>query len=261
VNGDGWLDFYVSNIDMFSKNIKVVFPTESSTINNMDAALQRSFQYLAGNKLWVNPADPAGRAPFAAEQGARFEPGDRGWGWAAVFFDYENDGDEDMYLSTGWLEGSFAANQKKQMFLLDRGVYYLADPKSPEAIASNGRSAVALDVDRDGDLDLLVNNFRQPPALLANTQAAGNHWVGVRLRGAGGNAGGVGARVRVEAGGKTMIREVSCGSGYLGQNDDVVYVGVGTASDAKVTVRWPRGASQTIGGVAVDRIVDVREGP
>ena len=50
-------------------------------------------------------------------------------------------------------------------------------------------------------------------------------------------------------------------SGYLGQNDDVVYVGVGTASDAKVTVRWPRGASQTIGGVAVDRIVDVREGP
>jgi FG-GAP-like repeat len=84
VNGDGWLDFYVSNIDMFSKNIKVVFPTESSTINNMDVSLQRSFQYLSGNKLWVNPGDPAGHKPFIAEQGTRFEPGDRGWGWAAV---------------------------------------------------------------------------------------------------------------------------------------------------------------------------------
>jgi hypothetical protein len=260
VNGDGWLDFYVSNIDMFSKNIKVVFPTDTSTINNMDVALQRSFQYLSGNKLWLNPADPAGHKPFLADQGARFEPGDRGWGWAAVFFDYENDGDEDMYLSTGWLEGSFAADQKKQMFLLDRGVFYLADPKSPEAIASNGRSAVAFDMDRDGDLDLLVNDFREPPALFANRQAAGNHWVALRLHGADRNTGAVGARVRVEAGGQSMIREVSCGNGYLGQNDEVVYVGVGKAAEASVTVRWPRGKSQTVEHVSVDRVTEVKEG-
>jgi hypothetical protein len=226
----------------------------------MDVSLQRSFQYLSGNKLWVNPADPNGHKPFVPEQAARFEPGDRGWGWAAVFFDYENDGDEDMYLSTGWLEGSFAANQKKQMFLLDKGIFYLADPKSPEAIASNGRSAVAFDADRDGDLDLVVNNFRQAPAFFQNAETAGNHWVALRLHGADRNTGAIGARVRVEADGRSLLREVSCGNGYLGQNDEIVYVGVGHAADAKVTIRWPKGASQTIEHVAVGQIVEVKEG-
>ncbi len=261
VNGDGWLDFYVSNIDMFSKSIKVVFPTDATTINNMDVALQKSFQYLSGNKLFLNPADAGGKKPFVPVQGERFEPGDRGWGWAAVFFDYENDGDDDMYLSTGWLAGSSAGNQKKQMFVNDGGTFYLADPKSPEALASNGRSAVALDVDRDGDLDLLVNNFRQAPALLRNTQATGNHWLGVTLRGRGGNRGAIGARVTVQAGGKTIVREVSCGLGYLGQSDEVVSFGVGQATDATVTVRWPDGGPQTrVAHAGADRVIELAEG-
>ena len=258
VNGDGWLDFYVSNIDMYSKNIKVVFPTDATTINNMDVTLQKSFQYLSGNKLFLNPADANGKEPFVPVQGERFEPGDRGWGWAAVFFDYENDGDDDMFLSTGWLEGSTAGNQKKQMFVNDAGVYYLADPKSPEALASNGRSAIAVDVDRDGDMDLVVNNFRQAPAVFKNTQTAGNHFVGVRLRGKGGNAAAIGARVTLEAGGKKQMREVSCGNGYLGENDDVVGFGIGKAAKGAVTVRWPDGKTKVV-DVEGDKVVEVAE--
>ncbi len=259
VNGDGWLDLYVSNIDMFSKNIKVVFPTDGMVISNLDSALQASFQYLSGNKLFVNPADKLGKKRFSPEQGTRFEPGDRGWGWAAVFFDYENDGDEDMYLSTGWLETSFASNQRKQMFLLDDEVFYLAPPTSAEAFASNGRSAVAVDIDRDGDLDLVLSNFRQAPAVFENTQAMANHWVGLRLHGRAPNTGAYGARVTVTSGGKKQIRETSGGNGYLGQNDDVIYVGIGQASSAEATVRWPDGTAHTIANVKVDAIVDVTE--
>jgi hypothetical protein len=258
VNGDGFFDFYVSNIDMFSKNIKVVYPTEDSTITNIDAQLQQSFQYLSGNKLFVNPGDTKGKTRFKAEQGTRFEPGDRGWGWASIFFDYENDGDEDMYLSTGWLETSFASNQKKQMFIAEDGVFYLAPTASPEAFASNGRAAVAVDIDRDGDQDLVLANFRQAPAVFLNTQQAKNHWVGLRLRGKGENTRAIGARVVVAAGGKTRMRELAAGNGYLGQMDDVVYVGIGQESAPKVTVRWPGGPEETV-TAAVDTITDVAQ--
>jgi hypothetical protein len=245
VNGDGFLDLYVSNIDMFSKNIKVIYPTDQTVLPSLDDTIQKSFQYLTGNKLYINPGDKAGKAAFKAEEGSRFEPGDRGWGWTAAFFDYENDSDDDMYLTNGWIEGSSASNQKNQMFINDNAFFYVANDKSPEAFPGNSRGAVVFDMDKDGDMDIAVNNFRQPFVLLENTQAMGNKWIGVRLKGAGANANGVGARLTVKAGDKKITKEVTCGNMYLGQDEDVVTIGIGQAADAEVNVRWPGGKTST----------------
>jgi hypothetical protein len=262
VNGDGFLDLYVSNIDMFSKNVKVIYPSDKVTLPTLDESLMRTFQYLSGNKLYLNPGadNKDGKKPWTVAQNKLFEPGDRGWGWAAVFFDYENDGDEDMYLSNGWIDGSFSHNQKNQMFINDGGFFYLASPNSPEAFAGDSRSVVAFDMDNDGDMDLLVTNFRQPLVLLENTQAMKNHWLKLKLRGTGLNTGAIGARVTVKAGDKKITREVSCGGLYMGQDEDVITVGIGQATKAEVTIRWPNGKTQTLSDVEADRLREVKQG-
>ncbi|HUS67839.1 MAG TPA: CRTAC1 family protein [Kofleriaceae bacterium] len=250
VNGDGRWDIYVTNIDMFSKRIKVIFPRDESTIK-VDESLVRAMQYLSGNKLYVATGDAA--RPFTHDEGARMEPGDRGWGWDAGFFDYENDGDDDLYLCNGWVEGSYAGNQKNQMFVNDGGFLYLAPPASPEAFPGNSRAAAQVDLDLDGDVDLVVNNFRQAPRVLENVQKRPGRWIRLRLAGGGKNPRAIGAQVSIRAGGRTILRQLVTGRGYLGQADPAIHVGLGAARTVDVTVTWPDGSKTEHKALAANR--------
>jgi hypothetical protein len=253
INGDGKWDIYVTNIDMFSKNIKVIFPRDESTIN-YDEKLSRAFQYLSGNKLYCSAGDN-----YHPEENLRFEPKDRGWGWDASFFDYENDGDDDLYVTNGWINGSYAGNQKNQMYLNHEGFLFLAPEKSDEAFPGNSRSAAAVDLDLDGDIDLVVNNFRQPPRVLMNVQTSKNQFVQLRLVGKGKNPRALGATVTIKAGGKTLMRQVTGGRGYLSQGDTLVTAGVAGAKTADVEIRWPDGTQSKHPGLATGKRVVIKQ--
>lgn len=247
VDGDGRWDVYVTNIDMFSKRIKVVFPRDESTID-IDEELTRSFQYLSGNKLYVSE----GSTGYRSEEATRLEPGDRGWGWDASFFDYDNDGDDDLYLTNGWIEGSYAGNQKNQFFVNEGGRFFQAPGGSPEAFAGNTRSAAAVDIDLDGDVDLVTNQFRQPPRVLLNTAPAKNRWIRLRLVGRAKNPKAIGATVEIRAGGRTVLRQVSGGRGYLSQSAAHVLAGLGDAREATVSVHWPDGTRSEHAGLGAN---------
>jgi len=249
VNRDGKWDFYVTNIDMFSKNIKVVFPRDDSTID-ISKSLTKAFQYLTGNKLYVSRAEGG----FTPEESERFEPRDRGWGWSAVFMDADNDGDEDMYMTNGWVQGSYAGSQKNQFYLQHNGFFYFAPPSGAEAFAGNTRSAVAVDIDNDGDLDIVANNFRQPPRVLRNTQRSGNRWMRLQLQGKGKNPKALGARVEVRTGEDKRMRHSSGGRGYLSQESSVVSLGLGHSKVADVKVYWPDGTTSQASDLATNTL-------
>jgi hypothetical protein len=124
----------------------------------------------------------------------------------------------------------------------------------------DGRGLSVTDFDRDGRLDLVLRNYRQPAHLLRNTAAAG-HWIQLALVGVRSNRDAVGARVRVRTGEAWQTREVSAGSGFLSGSSLVVHVGVGTASQVDaVEIAWPSGVRSTLGPLAMNRRYLVVEG-
>ena len=124
----------------------------------------------------------------------------------------------------------------------------------------DGRGLSLFDFNGDGQVDILVRNYRQPAQLLRNTGGP-QHWLAFKLVGTKSNRDAVGARVTLTASGRKQMREVSCGSGYLSNQSLVQHFGLGNATAAdEVEVRWPSGAYTLLFHVRVDRLVRVTEG-
>jgi hypothetical protein len=96
--------------------------------------------------------------------------------------------------------------------------------------------------------------------LFHNEYQPDNHWIQVRLVGVYSNAVGIGARVRVVAGGTSQIREISGGSGYCSQNSLVAEFGLGDFETVDtVEVIWPSGIVTDTTLVAADQVIEVLE--
>nr|MBA2539658.1 ASPIC/UnbV domain-containing protein [Deltaproteobacteria bacterium] len=160
----------------------------------------------------------------------------------------------DLYVTNGWINGSYAGNQKNQMYLNHDGFLYLAPPASPEAFAGNTRSAAAVDLDLDGDIDIISNQFRQPPRVLINQQASKNNFVQLRLSSAKGkNPRAIGAQVMITANGKPLLRQVTGGRGYISQSDTLVTAGIKDAKTVDLSIRWPDGSESKHPGLAANK--------
>ena len=192
--------------------------------------------------------------------------------WGTVFFDYDNDGWEDLYVASGHLDSDPFTNHRRQPNLLLRntGQATFEDVSSVSGADDRGvgRGVAYADFNNDGCLDLYVANLglagddAQSARLFHNSCAWDANWLQVRTVGTVSNRDGIGARVTVVAGGRTQIREITAGSSNKSQSMLPAHFGLGRAAKAdSVQIQWPSGVVQTLRDVPPNQRLTVVEAP
>lgn len=182
-------------------------------------------------------------------------------GWSSSFVDYDNDGDVDIFKTNGALKHLFG--QEDQLFQNEGGGKFrdvsleLGKYFSEEFV---GRGACLGDYDNDGDLDIFIVNLNDHSKFLRNNKGNQNNWLILKLTGTTSNRDGIGARVKLTAGGKTQTAQKKSTTGYLSQNDPRMHFGL--AKDEivdRIEIRWPSGKVQTLENIKANQILEVIE--
>jgi hypothetical protein len=235
-DGDGWQDLFVANID------------------------QELFS------LYRNQKD----GTFADEAG-EIAPATRLLsGWGLKFFDYDNDGDPDLFLANGhpddMIEAQVSSVRYKEPLLIfeNTGKSFKNVSSQAGAVFSKdfpARGMAVGDFDNDGDLDVLISNNGEAPLLLRNEGGNRNNWLGLQLVGTKSNRAAVGAVIAWQAGDVKRSRLKTSGGSYLASHDPREILGLGHAAKVEsLEIRWPSGIIDKLTNLPVNSYIKIVEG-
>lgn len=238
-NEDGWMDLFVANID------REMYSVYENNHNETFDDLGGQTGIAAATRLMS--------------------------GWGLKFFDYDNDGNLDLFLANG--------NPDDLIESLHPGVSYR---ESPLLFRSNGKTlqnvsknsgpvfekplsarGLALgDFNNDGAVDVLISCNDGAPVLLRNQVGGQNHWLGINLVGKKSNPDAVGARVTYQAGDLKRGRMKVEGGSYLSSHDPRIVLGIGQRTKLDwLEVKWPQpsGVVQRFTDLPIDRYITIVE--
>ena len=202
-NNDGFFDIYVSN----SEEGNALFVNK-------------------GGKTFVNEATNKGVA-FSSVA------------WGTNFFDGDNDGDEDLYVS-GMLIGKSAVNSTSYINKFPQPTFNIGT-KIPSDTVSSFNNAIG-DINNDGYPDIAVVNLGPFPSFIFQNDGGNNKFIKLKLKGVKSNRDGIGSLVTVYSEGKRQYKYTQCGVGFMGQNSDTEHFGLGNSIKVdSLTVLWPTG--------------------
>jgi len=277
LNRDGFPDVYISNIVTMNKDEKYVLP-DAKTRLKFNPQKMANMRVVEANDLWTSTAQNGKLVSYTQSDAIGRGYKSTGWSWGANFFDFDNDGDDDLYLVNGMNEYAVyssvnpyftdqsgqqrqtivpVAEKEAPVFFVNRnGKLEEQSSQSGADPAGNARAVVQFDMDGDGALDMMVNNFNAPAMLYRNNGASGNHWIKIHLTGdpsKGVTRDAIGAKIVVDTPHlKNLWREVFSTIGYLTSPPKEQHLGLGNDTRADVTVIWPNGERQTFKGLAAD---------
>lgn len=290
-NNDGWPDIYT--LDMLpedNKRQKLLYGPDNYEHYALMVLNGFYFQNMR-NMLHLNNGDGT-----YSEIGQVAGISNTDWSWSPLFADYDNDGWKDLFVTNGYYR-----DYTNRDFLKYKGDYYFEKAKAKEKadtfhlvstmtstplhnylFRNNGdltfsdksaewgfqeptfsNGAAYVDLDNDGDLDLVVNNQNAKASIyrnLARQQNPDHHYLQFTLAGAGKNTRAIGARVRVYNQGKVQYIEQVPTRGFQSTVSNRLHIGLGKATSAdSVKVQWPGGGELTLREVAADQNLEIRE--
>ena len=218
INGDGWEDLLVSNID--KERYSLYRNTRHGVFDDL------SF------------AGEIGRATYTMS------------GWGCKFFDADNDGHLDLLLANGHPDDLVSQRSPNVTWAEPMLYFQGANGTFANRSATAGaifqrplpaRGLAAGDYNNDGRLDFLVGCNGAAPVLIKNNAGPENHWVGVKLQGKVANRDAIGARITWSTGGRSQSRLKNAGGSYLSTHDqrDILALGASSKCDW-VEVQWPQ---------------------
>ena len=277
LNQDGQVDFYVSNIVTMNKDQKYVLPSEDTNMVFDPDSLANQRVVEANDMFMSSQLNDEVRYQLSDVVGRGYSS--TGWSWGAMFFDPDLDGDDDLFVLNGMNEYLLYSSENpyyqdpegaaREVTLpsgvLEENVFFLntsgklqnQSRNSGLNFSGNSRSAVALDLEDDGDLDIVTLDYHGPLRVFRNTLAeresdsdkAINRLFLVRLEGDPDeriNRDAVGAQVILKLNdGRALWRQVSSTEGYMAVPSKLLRFGLGSASPENLRVIWPNGDVQT----------------
>lgn len=279
LNRDGLPDIYISNIVTMNKDEKYVLPTKDTEMK-FNVSKLANMRVVEANDLFLSEKSEDGPPKFSLSKLVDRGYSSTGWSWDADFFDYDQDGDDDLYVLNGMNDFNvystenpyyrdpndrknasvtFAQSNREKNILFSNSEGRLRqEADSGLELLSNARSAVFLDYDLDGDLDVAINNYHGSATLMENrTGSESGSWLKIRLEGnpeKGVCRDAIGARIIASGKGITGIwREVHGTTGFLSVHPKEQHFGLGDEKSADLTVIWPNGETQNFKGLATGR--------
>jgi enediyne biosynthesis protein E4 len=192
-------------------------------------------------------------------------------GWGTMFFDFDNDGWPDLLLVNGHVypevdRYKLGADYEEPRILYrntGKGAFVDVSNSSGPAITAkgSGRGLAIGDLWNNGKLAAVITNMGARPSLLVNETSYPNHWIGIKTVGTKSNRDGIGARVTVKVGKRTLVDEVRSGSSYNSSSDMRLHFGLGSTTQVDlVQVRWPTGLTEEFASLKLDSINVITEG-
>ena len=289
INNDGFPDIFT--LDMLPEDNhrqKLLFSPDN--YEKFDLGLRRGFhhQYMR-NMLQLNNGDGT-----YSEIGQLAGISNTDWSWSPLFADLDNDGWKDLYISNGYLRDFTNMDflKYKYDFIQQKGrlkkeevldiinkmessnvVNYTYQNKGDLTfndvskswgltVGSNSNGASYADLDNDGDLDLIVNNINSPAFIYRNNseKETKNHFLNIKLNGAGKNTDGYGATVTILQKGKKQYLEQMPARGFQSTVSSVLHFGLGKENGIDtLRVAWLGGKEQLLTNVKADQLLVLNE--
>ncbi len=291
INNDGWVDIFTTDmLPKSNKRQKLLYGPENYEHYALMVLNNFYFQNMR-NMFHLN-----NRNGTYSEIGQFAGVSNTDWSWAPLFADFDNDGFKDLYITNGYYrdytnrdflkyKGDYffdksKVKEKADTFHLvstmtstpihnfmykNKGDLTFSDQSEAWGFGKPGFSSGAayVDLDNDGDLDLLVNNQNEAASVyknLSREQHADQHYVQLTLEGSQKNSMAIGAKVYVYTGNKIQYVEKMPTRGFQSSVTQKIHIGVGTSDKVdSIRIKWPYGNELLLTNVKVNQHLVVSE--